>query len=213
MTVGLTASASCSVDTAICMQAAAAKLVSRANLPPPPSHAPRDLPTPTPTPGIWALRHLFAGEVLPPDLGIACVLPALDCTHPSSPYNCCPCPCLSMPMSSCSHFSCDYMLVHTFHGSSCIFTLAPICPCLPHSSLHVHISLICPCQLISIHTCPSLLILVHSSFSKLTPAHSWAYLLTLASLYTHLSIPVSHCPCLPARAMLLHTSSHLPDLL
>lgn len=139
-------------------------------------------------------RHMgteaFAGEVLPSDLGIVCALPALDCTHPSGPYNCCPCPCLSMPVSSCSHFPCDYMLVHTFHGSSCIFTLARICPCLPHSPLHAHyISLYlslpthtssylplptytCPYILLQAHACSQLGILAHTCQYLHTPVHT-----------------------------------------
>lgn len=136
--------------------------------------------------------------MLPPDLGIACVLPALDCTHPSSPYNCCPCLCLSMPMSSCSHFSCDYMLVHTFHGSSCIFTLAPICPCLPHSSLHVHISLYLslPTHIYSYlplptHTCPFILLQAHACSQLGVLAHTCQYLHTL--VHTCFPLPMTAC--------------------
>lgn len=161
MTAGPTASVSCSADTAICTQAAAARQVrmslqSKAGLtfPPTPPHAPR----PPPSAGMRDIDWQ----------GRCCLLNELA-SCPSLPTQCLQFVCLAHCLCCVPHFFCDYISIHTFsqqclhiHTCFCLFlhaTLAPTCPristsvptnssylplpthtCCPHSFLHAHAS-------------------------------------------------------------------------
>lgn len=192
--VGHMASASCYVDTAICMQAAAAKQVrvtlqSKAGtkLPPTPPHASHASPSPTSPPtatGIWALRHLQG----------RCCLPLTAQTHtvPTTISLAHTCPCL------CPAAHTFIVTNAFFHGSFYIFTSVPICPYLSHLSLHGYIYLYLS-PLIHIysylplptHTCSHIFLQAHASSQKVILAHTRLYLHT--SAHTCFPLPMTAC--------------------
>lgn len=156
------ASVSCSVDTAICMQAAAARQVrmslqSKAGRAPPPSpHSP----------------------MVPPDCSIAC-LPLTAHTHPAPTTVClahsCLCHVLLLTLF------CDCILIHTFSTtvSACSHLFLSVHTC--HTGSYVSTSLyICPYQLSSYIPAPTYTYLFTRNLSPcsclLTAGHNWPQL-------------------------------------
>lgn len=171
------ASVSCSVDTAICMQAAAARQVrmslqSKAGRAPPPSpHSP----------------------MVPPDCSIAC-LPLTAHTHPAPTavclaYSClcrvllltlfCDCMLIHTFSTIVSAYSHLFLSVHTCHTGSYVSTSLYICPYQFSSYLPLPTHTCSHVTFLHVHACSQQDIIGHSYLCPCTPVHTctnYAYL-------------------------------------